>query len=210
MTSTDMPYSTATASPTGARPDPTAAPAGAATAVDDDTVDPDTAEGIDGADTVTLIEANSTIKNYVIASMALGLVPVPVFDIVAVVATQLKMIHSLTRLYGIRFSENVAKSLILSLIGGVLPVTLGAGFASVLKFVPGLGSFAGGASVSILSGALTYAVGRIFVQHFESGGTLLDFDPSKVRDRFRAEFRKGQTAAQDLEDEVEAAAATQA
>jgi hypothetical protein len=42
--------------------------------------------------------------------------------------------------------------------------------------------------------ASTYAVGRVFIQHFESGGTFLDFDPDKVRAHFEAEFKKAQTA----------------
>lgn len=150
-----------------------------------------------------LNEANSTVKTYVIASMALGLVPVPVFDMVAVVGTQLKMIHALTRIYEVKFTENVAKSLILSLVGGVLPVTAAAGVGSLLKAIPGLGTLAGSASVSLLSGALTYAVGRVFVSHFESGGTLLDFDAAKVRERFRAEFQRGKTAAQEIKEEQE-------
>jgi hypothetical protein len=36
--------------------------------------------------------------------------------------------------------------------------------------------------------AATYAVGQVFIQHFESGGTFLDFDPDKVREHFRQEF----------------------
>ena len=33
--------------------------------------------------------------------------------------------------------------------------------------------------------ASTYAVGQIFIQHFESGGTLLTFDPERVRAHYR-------------------------
>lgn len=153
-------------------------------------------------ESISLMEADSTIKNYVIAAMALGLVPVPVFDIVAIVAVQLKMIHALTRIYGITFTENVAKSLVLSLIGGILPVTAAASLASMIKVFPFAGSLIGGASVCILAGALTYAVGKVFVQHFESGGTLLDFSPSKVRERFRNEFARGKDVAADLEGEA--------
>jgi len=151
---------------------------------------------------ISLIEADSTIKNYVIAAMALGLVPVPVFDIVAIVALQLKMIHALTRIYGVTFTENVAKSLVLSLIGGILPVTAAASLASMIKVVPFAGSLVGSASVCILAGALTYAVGKVFMQHFESGGTLLDFSPAKVRELFRKEFARGKDVASDLEDEA--------
>ena len=41
------------------------------------------------------------------------------------------------------------------------------------------------------SGALTYAVGRVFIQHFESGGTFLDFDPAEVSKYFAEKYEQG-------------------
>ena len=46
-----------------------------------------------------------------------------------------------------------------------------------------------------LAGASTYAVGKVFVQHFESGGTFLNFDPEDVRDYYAEQFEKGKAAA---------------
>jgi hypothetical protein len=43
--------------------------------------------------------------------------------------------------------------------------------------------------------ASTVAVGRVFLQHFEAGGTLLDFDPEKMKSYFEAEFNKARTGA---------------
>lgn len=143
----------------------------------------------------------SQIRSHVIASMGLGLVPVPVFDVVAVVGVQLKLIHSLTKTYEVKYSENIAKTLVLSLIGGIVPVALGGGLASIVKMIPGLGSFAGAAGVSVLAGALTYAVGRVFAAHFESGGTLMDFNASKMRAKFREQFRKGKEVASQMAEE---------
>jgi hypothetical protein len=36
--------------------------------------------------------------------------------------------------------------------------------------------------------AVTWAMGRVFIQHFETGGTLLDFNAEKMRDYFKSEF----------------------
>lgn len=154
-----------------------------------------------------LAQGESTIKNYVMASMALGLVPVPVFDVVAIVGVQLKMIHALARQYEVPFQRNLAKSIVLSLMGGVLPVAVTVGAASLFQVFPVVGTLAGGASVSILAGALTYAVGRVFQQHFEAGGTLMDFDVKKVRDRFKFEFKRGKKVAADASGDDAAAAA---
>lgn len=154
-----------------------------------------------------LADVEAMIKDHVIAAMACGLVPVPAFDMVSVVAVQLRLANKLSKAYGVPFADNMAKNAILALVGGVMPTMATASLASLLKFIPGLGSFVGGAGVSLLSGALTYAVGRVLSQHFESGGTLLDFDPTRVRDRFRSELKAGQEAARGMQSGSDSAAA---
>jgi hypothetical protein len=42
--------------------------------------------------------------------------------------------------------------------------------------------------VPTLASAATIAIGRVFTQHFETGGTLLDIDADKLRTHFKAEF----------------------
>ncbi|MBB4264595.1 YcjF family protein [Roseospira visakhapatnamensis] len=143
-------------------------------------------------------QIDNLIKTYVISAMALSLVPVPVFDIAALIAVELKLIHALARRYSVRFSENIAKSLVLSLIGGIVPITAVATAGSLLKVFPVIGSLAGGASMAILGGAITYAIGRIFAEHFASGGTLLTFRPADVRERFRDAVKRGKAEAADL------------
>jgi hypothetical protein len=46
-------------------------------------------------------------------------------------------------------------------------------------------------SYPVAAGASTYAVGKVFMLHFESGGTLLDFDPAKMKNYYRETYRKG-------------------
>jgi uncharacterized protein (DUF697 family) len=60
--------------------------------------------------------------------------------------------------------------------------------ATGVKFLPVIGTTVGLLTMPGLSVAATYAVGKVFIAHFEAGGTLLDFDPEKVREHFRAEF----------------------
>ena len=48
------------------------------------------------------------------------------------------------------------------------------------------------------AGASTYAVGQVFIQHFESGGTFLDFDPDKVKAYFAEQVEKGKLVVADL------------
>lgn len=144
--------------------------------------------------------ASGLMKNYVIISMGAGLVPIPLFDLVALASIQLKMLHSLTKLYHVTFSDNLGKSLIASLLGGLLPTTAGISLASAAKIIPFSGTAVGMASTAVLGGATSYAVGKVFIQHFEAGGTLLTFDPKAMREHFAREFEEGKQVAKDLKN----------
>jgi len=139
--------------------------------------------------------ANNTIKNHVMVAMTLGLVPLPVFDVALLIGNQVKMVHGLSELYETPFEENRVKSIVISLIGGSTPVLGVIGLSTGAKLIPGIGSLVGSGGVAITGGALTYAVGRVFVHHFESGGTLLSFDAKKMRKLFKKELDAGREAA---------------
>ena len=38
---------------------------------------------------------------------------------------------------------------------------------------------------------MTYALGKVFIQHFAAGGTFLSFDPEAVRDYFQTQLQEG-------------------
>ena len=63
--------------------------------------------------------------------------------------------------------------------------------ASLIKLAPLIGLASGIVSIGSVAAASTYAVGRVFVQHFASGGTLLTFDPAKVRQYYAEQFELG-------------------
>ncbi|MBF8273384.1 MAG: GTPase [Magnetococcales bacterium] len=142
-----------------------------------------------------LQQANATLKNYIKGSGAVALLPFPYVDMVLLTGVQLKMLQSLAKIYHIKFTKDIGKSTLSSLLGGVLPSTVGMGVASSLKFVPALGTAVGIASTSVIAIATTYAVGKVFIQHFESGGTFLNFDPEKVKEYFAQEFEDGKQMA---------------
>ena len=147
------------------------------------------------------IIAKHIVKNYMIGAMGAGLIPVPVLDMAAVSGVQLKMLHSLSNHYGIPFLENRAKAFIAALIGGIGSGALAAGtFGMFVKALPGIGTLLGSVKMLLLSGASAYAVGMVFIQHFESGGTFLDFEPEKVRNHYAQTFHKGKEATSELSD----------
>ncbi len=139
-------------------------------------------------------QANRTIMKYTMANMAVGVVPFPLIDIVALAGMQLKMLHSLAAIYDVEFKANLGKSAITSLIGGAGPVYAAAPVAaSISKFIPFVGSALSYSSLVLLNGTSTYAIGKVFQQHFASGGTFLTFKPEAVRSYFAEQLEKGKT-----------------
>ena len=144
-------------------------------------------------------EASAIIKNHMVWSMGAGLIPVPMVDLFAVSAIQLDMIRQLSTLYGIDFKQTEGKAKITALTGTGL-ARLG---ARAVKFIPGVGSVLGGITMAVLSGASSYALGEAFKKHFETGGTLLDFDPARLKKYYDEKFEKGKEIANDLHKEHE-------
>ena len=147
--------------------------------------------------------ADTIIRNHVIWSMGAGLIPVLVADIFAVSALQLDMIRQMCRVYDVNFSETQGKAIVTSLTSSTL-ARIGAG--SLVKLIPGIGSIIGGVTVSVFAGASTYALGEVFKKHFESGGTILDFDPARLRKMYKEKFEKGKKVAEELRKDKSATA----
>lgn len=157
-------------------------------------------------------KAQSIVHRNVVWALGIGLVPLPIVDFIGVTGVQLKMLRELSQLYDVSFSEQLAKKIIVSLAAGLGSAGIGAALAvSLFKFVPVVGLTVGPLSLPILGGAFTLTVGRVFVAHFESGGTILDFNPKTIREHFRKEFERAkQTVTQIKKDESEEAAAAKA
>ena len=130
--------------------------------------------------------ASKLVDRFSLWSGVAGLIPVPVVDVFAVGGIQLQMLNRLSQIYGVPFAENRGKALIASLAGSWIPATSGIGAASALKVVPILGTIVSGFVMPVLSAGATYAIGKAFIQHFESGGTLLDFNPPDYREFVKA------------------------
>jgi uncharacterized protein (DUF697 family) len=120
-------------------------------------------------------------------SGAAGLIPVPFVDLAVVGGVQIRMLRGISEIYSVPFSENRGKSLIASLLGSMIPVTSAMGAASIIKSVPLVGAVVSVVAMPAMSAAATYAIGMVFIQHFASGGTLLDFNPRQYREFFKAQ-----------------------
>lgn len=143
--------------------------------------------------------AEEIVRRHLPYALGAGLVPLPLFDVAAISGVQLKLIAELSALYGVEFTPHRARNLVAALLGGVGAWTLAVGaFGSAIKVLPGVGTFFGAGTLPVVAGAVTYATGRIFIAHFESGGTLLDFDAATFRTAFAAKLAEGKAVLRSL------------
>jgi uncharacterized protein (DUF697 family) len=143
-----------------------------------------------------LAKANEVVKNYALGTAAFGVIPAPVIDLVGMTSVQLAMLHKLSSLYDVKFTKSLARNAAAALVGGGIPFLSGAAVASALKAVPLLGPYIAVLAQPALGGAVGFAIGKVFIQHFESGGTFLTFDPNKVRAYYNEMLSEGGAQAQ--------------
>lgn len=133
--------------------------------------------------------AMAIVKRYAYYSSGVGAVPIPVAGVLSVNAVQYAMIKKLAAYYDIPFKGQRLKSLISSLLSGVVSASIIYGpITNALTVFTGLGLlFRVGVSVSV-SGAVTTALGKLFIDHFERGGSFLDLDVERSRLQLKTEL----------------------
>lgn len=138
--------------------------------------------------------ASELVDRLSLWSGAAGLLPIPLVDVAAVGGVQLYMLRRLSEIYDVPFSDNLGKSVIAGLAGSLLPAsaatTTTMAVGSMLKALPGIGWTIGALTMPAFSAGATYIIGKVFIQHFASGGTLLDFNPPDYREFIKAQKEK--------------------
>ena len=137
-------------------------------------------------------QALSCISSYAWGNAFCSLIPLPIFDLVALTGVQLAMVGKLAKIYDVPFQKDAVKSIIISLIGSLSSMTLATGVVlSVMKFIPVIGVQAAVVTLPAVAGATTYAVGKIFIMHFEAGGNVLDFNADAMKVYFQQYYQEG-------------------
>jgi len=152
-----------------------------------------------GTDVSTEEKSARVIRHNVLWSMGAGVIPVAYLDAAAILAVQLKLLKELADVHGVPFRANIGKSAVAALLGGLTTggatygvVTSGI-FHGLVRSVPVIGQLVGFATMPAFAAATTYAIGKVFDQHFASGGTFLTFNPKKVEGYFREKFEEAKT-----------------
>ncbi len=141
---------------------------------------------------IRVTKAMSIVKRNMLWSAGAGVLPLPLIDFALITAIEVKMINELAELYGTPFRKGLAKSAVASLVGSLGSLAIGNAVAlGSLRYIPVVGPLIALAALPGTTAAITYAIGKVFVTHFESGGTLLDFDPVEMRQYFRDQYAHG-------------------
>ena len=137
-----------------------------------------------------LERAEKKVRFYSLLGIPAGLLPLPALDLALIGGLQLKMVHELTKIYETPFKKSVVKSVITALVSASTSMPTARLAASALKIVPALGAWSGAIAMSSTSSALTYAVGKVFITHFESGETVLTLNPKKMHQFFQEKYQE--------------------
>jgi len=140
-------------------------------------------------------KVENLIRRHMVYSTALGLIPLPVLDVVSVTASQVKMVQAMCDLYDVDYDEGSTKAILTALTGSTL-ARLG---ASMVKAIPVVGLFIGSVSMAVLSGASTYAIGKVFQKHFDQDGDLKDFDIYAWKKFYEDQLEIGKKEAEKIE-----------
>ncbi|WP_146587874.1 YcjF family protein [Puniceibacterium confluentis] len=144
--------------------------------------------------TATAVEARhgkvaEIISSSVKWSAAGGVVPVPYLDLLAIGAVQVQMVRKISAAYGMEADEQTLKALITSLLGTLAPAAVSTSLlGSSVKLIPFSGTLIGSAGMAAFAAASTYAIGKVFVRHFEGGGSMLDFSVEAIKKDLQEEF----------------------
>jgi uncharacterized protein (DUF697 family) len=139
--------------------------------------------------------ATAVVKRLSLWSGAAGLIPIPLVDLAAVGGVQIEMLRRVSKIYAVPFSQNSGKALIAGVAGSMIPASSGVGATSLIKGIPGIGTAVSLLTMPTLSMGATYAIGMAFIQHFATGGTLLDFNPPDYHEFLKAETGQGRSGA---------------
>lgn len=140
---------------------------------------------------------DNILKEDVITSMAIGLLPFPLFDAALLMGLQVTMVQELCREYQVPFSQQKAVTA-LSAVVGAMPVISVLGVGSLIKTIPILGTVGAGATLALVSGAVTYAQGRAVAEHLAEGGTLANLGPARMKRLASRELDRGLAFARAL------------
>lgn len=121
------------------------------------------------------------VHRYMAMSAGAALIPVAGVDVATLAGIHIALIKELCDHYDVDFTEHTARNVLIGVAASVVPGTLGSLLGrKILAMLPVTSAFFGWGLMSAGSAAFSYGIGRLFIDHFEGGGTLLSFDHRRM------------------------------
>lgn len=108
--------------------------------------------------------AQAVVATSAVAAAATGAVPIPFSDAAVLVPEQIAMLGGITAIFGIPIEKGTITAIISATIGTAGTTVLGKTIvANLIKFIPGIGSVAGGVISGSTAAVLTSALGEAYI-----------------------------------------------
>jgi len=127
-------------------------------------------------------EAQKVVMGAAAIASVVGASPIPFSDAVLLVPVQVGMLAGISAVFGLNVTAGFLSTLVTAAAGGAgLTLAGRALVTNILKFLPGIGTLAGGAIAATTAGALTVALGEAYIAALlvvlqRTSGTLPDPD----------------------------------
>ncbi|KAJ3317507.1 hypothetical protein HDU76_001155 [Blyttiomyces sp. JEL0837] len=108
--------------------------------------------------------ATIPIVTAVLASVTIGLTPIPFSDAPLLIATQSVMVACICAIYGINISDDGLKGFFYVVLGAGLTPIIGLSMVNILRFLPGVGTIAAAAIEAPVAASLTLALGIVVMK----------------------------------------------
>ncbi len=136
-----------------------------------------------------MIEECKTIIH--VASGAAGLIPIPFSDALAIAPIQAGMIYKMNDAFGMDLDESVGASLVVGLLGVTAVAQVGRTLVNgFLKFIPVVGSVAGGATAAVITEGIGFAYLKVLEKCFndETGEVNLPDEVGMITSLFKENY----------------------
>jgi uncharacterized protein (DUF697 family) len=119
--------------------------------------------------TAMLAKAETTVRRASAAAGAAGATPIPIADAAGVFGIQVGMIVAISLQMGVKLKRADLQAMAVTLISA-LGLTAGGRFIAgqFAKLIPGLGTVAGSAITGTTAAAITYGLGRAYIEYLRS------------------------------------------
>lgn len=134
-------------------------------------------------------KVDKLIRECVYASMGIGIVPLPFFNVAAVTASNLNLTRKLSSLYRVEFKEGVAKKIIIAVTGAGVSTLATPLIESVVSSIPLIGLPLVIGTKPALNGMITYSLSHMFINHFERGGSFLNANIESMKEDFASAYK---------------------